>query len=95
MNDNNAKIERPNRPVTCSGDVVELLKYTAGKGHRSFTLCKVSMCYSAKNTMWVYMLFVEGDEYPVVISKEYAKRILENPHDGSELVYSCWMQRYR
>ena len=95
MKKNKITIDKATHAVTCSGDVVELLVYKADEHSHSFKLCKVSMHYEAENTMWVYMLLVERDAYPIVISKEQAKRILENPQEGAQLVYNCWMQRYR
>jgi len=95
MAHNNAKVDKKIQSVTCSGDVVQLLDYRAGEGARSYTLCKASMYYVTNNIVWVYMLLVDGDDYPIVISKEYAKIIFADPKKGAELAYNCWLNRYR
>lgn len=89
------KVDKQIRNVTSSGDVVQLLNYKTEKYSHSFTLCKVQMCNILSNIVWVYMLLVDGDDYPIVISKDLAKDILEDPKKGAELVYSCRMNRYR
>lgn len=95
MSDINVTSETAEQQATCSGDVVKLLVYKDSKYSRKFTLCKVSMCGVENNTVWTYMLLVEGDKYPIIISKELAKSILANPKRGAELAYNCWMNRYR
>ena len=86
------------RYLTHTGDVIELLNCNSGVHRRSYSLCKVLM-HSLPNSIeeenWVYMLFIDGDDYPVVISEEYAMDILKYPSEGERLAYSCWMSRYR
>lgn len=87
-----------NEPATCSNDVIELLSYkTASNTGRNYTLCKVLQkgLKSTQNISWVYMLILKDDEFPIVITKEYAKTILENPDIGAKLAYNTWLNRYR
>lgn len=91
-------VEKRNRSVTGAGDVVELLNCNPGAPFRPYSLCKVLMRAlpdSIERENWVYMLLVEGDEYPIVISEEYAMCIFKNPSEGGRLAYQCWMSRYR
>ncbi|MBQ8042784.1 MAG: hypothetical protein IJ272_01370 [Clostridia bacterium] len=84
--------------VTGAGDVIELLRYKAGIGDRSYNLCKVLAVEAVDRTTadnWVYMMLISDDKYPLVISKECAQSILDNPEKGYELAYSRWLDRYR
>lgn len=87
-----------NEPATCSNDVIELLSYKAASNTgRNYTLCKVLQkgLKNTQNISWVYMLILKDDEFPIVITKEYAKTILESPDIGAKLAYNVWMNRYR
>ena len=89
---------RSSRYLTQLGDVVELLNCKPGAHLRHYSLCKVLMRAfpnSIEEENWLYMLFVDGDDYPIVISEEYAMYILNYPSEGEKLAYSCWMSRYR
>lgn len=97
MKENIHEIGRTNRSVTNLGDVVELLNYQKGLNTPYYSLCKVLVQepYNIDEENWVYMLFVQGDQYPVVISKRYAIDILQHPEEGARLAYSSLMNRYR
>lgn len=84
--------------VTGAGDVIQLLSYKADISNRSYTLCKVLELEDVDRTTadnWVYMMLIANDEYPLVISKECAQSILDNPKKGEQLAYSRWLDRYR
>lgn len=97
MFENNHGVEKAQRNLTNFGDVVELLNYQKGLNTPYYSLCKVLMREpdSTENETWVYMLFVQGDQYPVVISKKYARYILQHPEEGARLAYTSRMNRYR
>lgn len=87
-----------NERLTCCGDVVELLNHESSPGKRCFSLCKTLIRGNTGDNdseKWSYMLIVEDDCYPIIITEEYAKNILGNPKQGEDLVYNCWMNRYR
>lgn len=80
---------------TVSGDVVDLLYYQGEYGERSYTLCKTLMMPDKESNHWIYMLLVQDDPYPLVITETCAKAILENPTVGATLVFNHWFHRYR
>ena len=91
-------MSKTNELLTCCGDV-ELLYHVKGDlGERSFSLCKTLVLEDTKRNAsgkWCYMLIVENDHYPIIITEECANTILENPEQGKFLVYNRWMDRYR
>jgi len=87
-----------NEIVTCCGDVVELLYHKGNSGEHSFSLCKTLVLEDTDRRdsgNWSYMLIIQKDQYPIIITEECAKSILENPEKGKKLVYSRWLDRYR
>ena len=86
------------KAVTCCGDVVELLCYKGNSGERSFSLCKTLMLENTErrdSDKWIFMLIIEGDKYPVIITEDCAKSILDTPRKGEKLSYNRWFDRYR
>lgn len=84
--------------VTCCGDVVKLLDYKGERNERSFSLCKTVVLKDTERTesdKWIYMLILKNDKYPVIITEECARSILENPKKGETLAYNRWFDRYR
>ena len=91
-------MSKESKILTCCGDVVELLYHKGNLGERSFSLCRTLTLENPQRSnsdKWSYMLIVENDNYPIIITEECAKIILENPEQGKKLVYNCWMDRYR
>ena len=89
---------KTNKIQTCCGDVVELLQHNAEFGEHSFTLCKTLVLENTDRShsgKWSYMLIVDKDRFPIIITEECAKKILENPEQGKTLAYNRWMDRYR
>ncbi len=87
-----------NEKLTCCGDVIELLYHKGNFGERSFSLCKTLVLENTQCNdygMWIHMLIVENDRYPIIISEECAKTILKNPEQGQNIVYNRWLDRYK
>lgn len=87
-----------NEIVTCCGDVVELLYHKGNLGEHTFSLCKTLVLEDTDRSSsdnWVYMLITKGDKYPIIITEECAKSILENPEKGKTLVFCRHLDRYR
>lgn len=85
------------RRCTVCGDVEELLAYAGSEG-RHYALCRIRELDDVSrhtSNNWVYMLFIEDDMYPIVITEKCAKSILENPEEGATLAFNRWFDRYR
>lgn len=84
--------------ATCCGDVRELLYHKGNLGEHTFSLCKTLVLEDtdrSNSDNWVYMLITEGDQYPIIITEECAKSILEDPEKGKTLVFCRHFDRYR
>lgn len=86
--------------ATCCGDVRELLYHKGNSDEHTFSVCKAVVLEDADDRTrfsdnWVYMIIVEKDQYPIIITEECAKSILENPEKGKNLVFNRWFDRYR
>lgn len=87
-------------PLTGCFDVLELLNYDAeDKPYcRSFTLCKTLVIEGLDretSNNWVYMLIIEDDKFPIIISEDCAKKILADPIKGGNLLFNRFFDRYR
>lgn len=87
-NTNNSKKHLSGYAVNCRGDVVELISHV---GSRSFTLYKVEK-YDTNE--WIYMMFINNDVFPIVISEELAESIIANPSIGAKIAYNTWLERH-
>lgn len=84
--------------ATFCGDVRELLYNEGNSGEHTFSLCKTLVLEGtdrSNSDNWVYMLITKGDPYPIIITEECAKSILEDPEKGKTLVYCRHFDRYR
>lgn len=84
--------------VTCCGDVVRLFYHEGNSGEHTWSLCKTLVLEDTDRSHsdnWVYMIIKKGDKYPIIITAECAKSILENPKKGKTLVFNRFFDRYR
>ena len=84
--------------ATCCGDVRELLYYEGDLGEHTWSLCKTLVLEDtdrSNSDNWVYMIITKGDKYPIMITEECAKSILEDPEKGKTLVFCRHFDRYR
>ena len=84
--------------ATCCGDVRELLYHEGNSSRLTFSVCKTLVYEDTdrrNSDNWVYMLIVEGHTYPIIITEECAKSILENPEKGYTLACNLNFARYR
>ena len=84
--------------ATCCGDVRELLYHEGNSGEHTWSLCKTLVLEDADRSNsdnWVYMIITVGDKYPIIITEECAKSILENPEKGNTLTFCRHFDRYR
>ena len=98
QNRNGFGADMPEQECTCCGDIVQLLSYEGSVGEHSFTLCKtleLSDTERKESGRWVHLIIVDNDKYPIVITDDCAKTILEDIEKGKKLVYSRWLDRYR
>lgn len=78
-------MSKTNKILTCCGDVVELLYHKGYFVGCSFYLCKTLVLENTEcsdSGKWSYMFIGEKYYYPIIITEEYAKIILENPEEG-------------
>lgn len=90
--------ETTEREVTCCGDVVRLLHHEGNSREHTWSLCKTLVLEDtdrSNSDNWGYMIITKGDKYPITITEECAKSILENPEKGKTLVYNRHFDRYR
>ena len=76
-------------PINNKADVIKLVSYS---GCRPFDLFKVEQ-YDATN--WTYMMLIDNDALPIIISEELAQKIIANPSIGGEIAYNTWYERHR
>ena len=84
--------------ATCCGDVRELLYHEGNSGEHTWSLCKTLVLEDtdrSNSDNWVYMIITKGDQYPIIITEECAKSILENPEKGNTLTFCRHFDRYR
>lgn len=89
-------INRDVEPCTCCKDVIKLLEATSKvPGHnRNFTLYKTEV-YAPGETKWCYFLLIAEDEFPIVITEEFANKIMQNPEVGRDVAFNHWFDRWR
>lgn len=87
-------VDKTETPCTGFYDVYQLMEVKSVIPHlkRNFALYK-SRVLEGENT--VYYLLLSEDKFPVIISEEYAKEILEDPEKGVDLAFNIWLTRYR
>ncbi len=76
-------------PINNKADVIKLVTYT---GSRPFELFKVEQ-HDAQN--WVYMMLIDNDVLPIVVSEELAQSIIADPAIGGTIAYNTWYERHR
>ena len=84
--------------ATCCGDVRELLYYKGSLREHTWSLCKTLVLEDtdrSNSDKWVYMIITKGDKYPIIITEECAKSILEDPEKGNTLTFCRHFDRYR
>ena len=84
--------------ATCCGDVRELLYHEGDLGNHTWSLCKTLVLEGtdrSNSDNWVYMIITKGDKYPIIITEECAKSILDNPEKGNTLTFCRHFDRYR
>ena len=75
--------------INCLGDVVELLSYDES---RPYKLYKIEQHDTGT---WVYMMFINNDVFPIVISEELAQNIIAKPSIGGDIAYNTWLERHQ
>lgn len=86
--------------ATCCGDVREMLYHEGNSREHTWSLCKTLVVYDAEHRStlddkWVYMIITKGDKYPIIITEECAKSILDDPEKGNTLTFCRHFDRYR
>ncbi len=85
---NKSSISLHGESINCRGDVVELLSYDES---RPYKLYKIEQYDTGT---WVYMMFINNDVFPIVVSEELARSIIEKPSIGGEIAYNTWLERH-
>ena len=88
-NTNSSKTSFAGQAINNRGDVIKLLTYDEC---RSYTLYKLEQHDTG---LWTYMLFIDNDFFPIVISEELANSIIANPSLGGEIAYNTWLERHQ
>ena len=76
-------------PINNKADVIKLVTYT---GSRPFELFKVEH-HDSNN--WTYMMMIDNDALPIVVSEELAQAIIADPSIGGSIAYDTWYERHR
>lgn len=75
-------------PINNKADVIKLVTYT---GSRPYDLFKVAQ-HDAAN--WIYMMMIDNDALPIVISEELAQALIADPSIGGSIAYDTWYERH-
>lgn len=84
-------------PINCLGDICLLATFDTESG-RGYKLCLTDYYPYEVNTGLkeeTYLLLIEDEEFPVVISKKTAQEIMENHNKAHELVKNIVLSRNR
>lgn len=87
-----------NEECTCNGDVVRLVWSSGRKGPhcRMFSLYKTLIIDNQRVPQgWIYFILENNDKFPIIITEEAAKEIMENPEIGDTLAFNRYLDRYR
>ena len=90
-------ISKEKEYLTVCRDVEKIMKFK-GKyaDSRVISLCKTIAVDCDRNCYEdVYFLKYEGDDLPIILTKEAAEEIIENPDSGVNLVNMRWFDRYK
>lgn len=86
-------------PINCLGDIELLATYDTESGfEHSYKICSMTSSPYDKNIDLkepVYLMLIEGEKYPVIISKQTVNEMIEYPNKAKELVINTIQGRYR
>ena len=80
---------------TANMDVIKILEARGDVSFRDFSMYETYVRDSEDKFCTEYFIMMEEDVFPIIISEDMAKKILENPEIGESLVYNTWFNRYR
>ena len=100
---NDVKISKSNEVLTGNGEPIRIFSYNCSKC-TSYSLYKTFLLDS--NNKFIgeipayYMLIYNNlpcssDKFPLILSEELVKQIINNPEEGSNIAYNIWMNRNR
>ena len=86
-------------PINCLGDINLLVTYDTESGfEHSYKICSITSSPYDENIdskEISYLMFIEGEEFPVLISKETVVEIIEEPNKARSLVINNIQGRHR
>lgn len=86
-------------PINCLGDIELLVTYDTESGfEHSYKICSISSSpYDKNNDLkeQIYLMLIEGEKYPVIISKQTVNEMIECPNKAKELVINTIQGRHR
>ena len=86
-------------PIHCSEDVCLLAVFETESGfERGYKLCSTTYSPYEKNTdskEEVYLMLIEGEEFPVVISKETVQEMIYNRNKARDMIVNTFHSRHR
>ena len=84
--------------MTCNDDIIELVRFSdATNTWRDYEIVKAKIYRQGESKAWdwTYLMILEDDKYPIVLTDVYASYLIENPDKAKKLARSIWLHRYR
>lgn len=85
--------------INCLGDINLLATFDTESGfEHSYKICSTTYSPFEKNTNSkeeIYLMLIEGEEFPVIISKQTVEEIVENHDKAHKLVINTLQSRHR
>lgn len=86
-------------PINCLGDIELLATYDTESGfEHSYKICSLTSSPYDKNSDLkepLYLMLIEGEKYPIIISKQTVNEMIACPNKAKELVINTIQGRHR
>ena len=86
-------------PINCLGDINLIMTFDTESGfERGYKIFSTSYSPYDKNANLkevIYLMLIEGEKFPVIISKQKVQEFINNPNDASGLVINTIQSRHR
>lgn len=85
--------------INCLGDVNLLAVYDTESGfEHGYKICSITQSPYDKNTNSegiIYLMLIEGEEFPILLSKQTIDKIIDNPNKARSLVINNILSRHK
>lgn len=86
-------------PINCLGDINLLATFDTESGFElGYKICSTTYSPYEENPDLkeeIYLMLIEGEEFPIIISKKTVQKMIENPSKARSLVINTVQSRHR